>query len=189
MRNRGRGATTAPVMVHINGRSVGALLLRKMRPMARSSPTRHNRRGCPCWRGPSIQACRKTMSDGTSMMCSFNCRPGFAFFNSPACAALRASSIAVARACRLRRSAGSPEGGGLGHRVNSTRSSPGMAHFVFFDEDTVIQLNSIGPMGPELRQPKRRYYSIQPLQRPANRLSPGTPPRDRLPPEAPPPVR
>jgi hypothetical protein len=24
---------------------------RKMRPMARSSPTRHNRRGCLCWRG------------------------------------------------------------------------------------------------------------------------------------------
>jgi hypothetical protein len=30
-----RGATTAPVIVHIQGRSVGALLLRKMRPMAR----------------------------------------------------------------------------------------------------------------------------------------------------------
>jgi hypothetical protein len=31
-----RGATTTAVMVHIHGRSVGALLLRKMRPMARS---------------------------------------------------------------------------------------------------------------------------------------------------------
>jgi hypothetical protein len=90
MRNRGRGATIAPVMVHINGSSVGALLLRKMRPMARSSPTRHNRRGCPCWRGR-----REPEHTGVP---EHNCRPGFAFFNSPACAALRASSIAVARA-------------------------------------------------------------------------------------------
>jgi hypothetical protein len=31
-----RGATTAPVMVHIHGRSVGVSAMRKMRPMARS---------------------------------------------------------------------------------------------------------------------------------------------------------
>jgi quercetin dioxygenase-like cupin family protein len=32
--------------------------------------------------------------------------------------------------------------------------SPGMAHFVFFDEDTVIQLNSTGPWGLSYVDPK-----------------------------------
>jgi quercetin dioxygenase-like cupin family protein len=32
--------------------------------------------------------------------------------------------------------------------------SPGMAHFVFFDEDTVIQLNSTGPWGLSYVNPK-----------------------------------